>query len=145
MPRIVAFVVPVVLVACAGTPRSESRPESQRCEAASARVEYLLHAGLETYLDGMRRYAGARDPELSTAAAEEQTKARSEAWMRAHRDGVLRSCEEWSDDRYTCVMTAQSAATLRHCGLEELVKSYTDEVISEHSARPFDRPGAPQR
>ena len=145
MPRIVALVLPALLAACATAPRPQSRAESQRCEAASARVEYLLHTGLETYLDGMSRYAGARDPELSTAAAEERTKARSDAWMKSHRDAVLRSCEEWSDDRYTCVMTADNADRLRHCGLEALVKSYTDEVISEHAARPLDRPGAPGR
>jgi hypothetical protein len=145
MPRVVALIFPVLLAACAAAPRPESRPESQRCEAASARVEYLLHAGLESYLDGMRRYAGARDPELSTEAAEERTKARSDAWVRAHRDGIVRSCDEWSEDRYQCVMTAANAAALKHCGLEEVVRSYTDEVLSDHAARPFDRPGAPGR
>lgn len=145
MPRVVALFFPALLAACATAPRSESHPESQRCQGASARVEYLLHAGLESYLDGMRQYAGARDPELSTAAAEERTKARSDAWTRAHREGIVRTCEEWSEDRYNCVMTAANAAALKHCGLEDVVKSYTDEVVSEHAARPFDRPGAPGR
>lgn len=144
MPRIVVPLLSLALLAaCATAPRSESSPPSQRCGAASARVGYLLNAGLESYLDGLRQYANARDPELSTQAAEERTKARSDAWIRDHRAGVVRSCEEWSEDRYGCVMTASNASMLRHCGLEELVKSYTDEVISAHAARPFDRPGAP--
>jgi hypothetical protein len=145
MPRAVALIFPVLLAACAGAPRAESGPESQRCEAASARVEYLLHSGLESYLDGMRRYAGASDPELSVEAAEERAKARSNAWMREHREALMRSCGEWSDDRYSCVMTSANAAALKHCGLEDFVKSYTDEVVADHAARPLDRPGAPGR
>lgn len=145
MPRAVALIFPVLLAACAGTPRAESSPQSRRCEAASARVGFLLREGLESYLDGMRRYAAARDPQLSVEAAEERAKARSDAWMREHREALLRSCGEWSDDRYDCVMTSVNAAALKHCGLEDVVKSYTDEVVADHAAQPLDRPGTPGR
>ena len=65
--------------------------------------------------------------------------------MRKHREALVRSCGDWSEDRYQCVMTAASAAALKHCGLEDYVRGYTDEVLTDYAARPFHRPGAPGR
>ena len=42
-------------------------------------------------------------------------------------------------------MTAASAAALKHCGLEDYVRGYTDEVLTDYAARPFDCAGAPGR
>ncbi|WP_242339491.1 MULTISPECIES: hypothetical protein [Anaeromyxobacter] len=138
MTRAVALLVSLLLAACATAPRSEAR----RCEGAADRVSALLRAGLETYVDGMRRFAAARDPELSTAEAEERAKASSDAWAGAHREGLARACREWPEERYRCVMSAADAAALNGCGLEEVVRGYTDEVVSDFATRPFDRSGA---
>ncbi|WP_242343972.1 hypothetical protein [Anaeromyxobacter terrae] len=140
MTRVVALLVPFLLAACATAPRSEAR----RCEAAADRVDALLRAGLEVYVEGLRRFAAARDPELSTAAAEERVKARSDAWARAHREALVRDCRDWPEERYRCVMAAPDAAALNGCGLEDVVRGYTDEVVSDFATRPFERPG-PER
>jgi hypothetical protein len=144
MPRTVALVFPVLMAACAAAPHPESS-ESQPCGAAAARVEYLLRERLESHLESTRRGAATGAPELSAEAAEERVKARSDAWTREHRGALVRSCGEWSEDRFRCVMTAPSAAALNHCGLEDFVRSYTDAVISDHAARPLDAFGATRR
>jgi hypothetical protein len=131
-----ALIAAALSLACARAERAPARG----CDAAFDHVDALLRSGLETYVEGMKRYAAARDPEVTTAAAETRVRARADAWSAAHRAPVVGACRGWSEERYRCVLAAADAPSLNGCGLEPVVRSFTDEVVSEFAARPLAMP-----
>ena len=148
MPRTVALLFPVLMAACAAAPHPESPSESPSESSPAARRRLGSSTCCASGWSRTRGHEARRRrgrPELSAEAVEERVKARSDAWTREHRGALVRSCGEWSEDRFRCVMTAPSAAALNHCGLEDFVRSYTDAVISNHAARPLDASGAMRR
>jgi hypothetical protein len=129
------------LTACAGAPRA--RPEADpaaRCGEAWRHVDGLLADGLTTYLDGMRRYAAARNPELSVVNAEGRARDRASAFGAQHRPGFEAGCASWPEERVRCVLAAQAPPDLAGCGLEPLVRAFTDDVVAAYAEAPFDRP-----
>ncbi|HYG67582.1 MAG TPA: hypothetical protein VD838_07985, partial [Anaeromyxobacteraceae bacterium] len=86
----------------------------------------------------MKRFTLARDPQVSTAGAEARVHDRAVAWSAAHEGPAVEECRGWSEERLVCVLEAKHASELAPCGLESLVQSFTDEVVAEYAARPFD-------
>jgi hypothetical protein len=123
----------VGLVACAGATRG-----SDPCGEAFARTDGLLRAGLAEYVTKMKAFTAARDPEVSTASAEARLSARADEWTASHREPTVKQCREWSEERLVCVLEARHASELGPCGLEPLVRSFTDEVVTAYAAKPFD-------
>lgn len=129
-----AAVLAVLLAACAGA----QRHGGDRCEQAFAHADGLLRAGLADYVNEMKRYTAARDPQLSTAGAEARVQQKAEAWTAAHHGPAVRECRAWPEERLVCVLEADHASDLGPCGLEALVRTFTDEVVSDFAAKPFD-------
>jgi len=132
-----AVLLAAALAGCAG-PSAAVAPASadadRRCDEAWRRVESLLSAGLETYLDGMRRFSLASDPARSTAEAEARAHERARAWSAVHAPGFAAGCPEWTPDLVACVLAAEDPPGLVACGLEPLVRSFTDEVVGAYLA-----------
>jgi hypothetical protein len=136
MRSLIVAVAAVLATACARAERAPARS----CDAAFDHVDGLLRSGLDSYVAGVRRYAAARDPQATTAEAEARVRARAEAWSAAHRAGFVDACAAWPEARYRCVVAASDAASLNGCGLEPVVRSFTDEVVSEFAAHPLSVP-----
>lgn len=132
-----AVLLGAALAGCAG-PSAMAVPSpaaaGSRCDEAWRRVESLLSAGLETYLDGMRRFSLASDPARSTAEAEARAHERARAWSAVHGPGFAAGCPEWTPALVACVIAAESSPGLVDCGLEPLVRSFTDEVVGAYLA-----------
>lgn len=141
--RPLAVALVLALGGCAGATAS-ARP-SESCEAAFDHADALLRDGLSTYVAEIRRYAAARDPELTTARAEERVWARADAWTAAHRPEVLGACRTWPEDQVRCVLVADVPKVLSACGLEPLVASFTDDVVGAFAARPVEAAASPSR
>lgn len=142
-----ALTVTLLLLSSAGCAfRSAriARAGGERCEGAAAHVDALLREGLETYVDSMKRYAAARDPEATTEGAEARVEAHADAWSDAHRPELAHACRSWDEPRYRCVMDARAAAELNGCGLSKVVEAFTDEVVADFATRPLDAPSAPR-
>jgi hypothetical protein len=120
--------------ACAGVPERTARRSP--CADAWGHVTALLHEALETYLDGMRRFAAAHDGK-STAAAEARARARAVGWEDSRRGGFDAACRAFSPEELRCVEAAASAPELLPCGQEPLVTSFTDEVVAAFAASPL--------
>jgi hypothetical protein len=123
-------------IGCAGAQRSEAR----RCDDAFDHVNTLLRAGLDDYVRGVSRFAAARDPQATTSDAEARVRLRADAWSMSERRPFLESCRGWAEDRHRCVSAAREAAALNACGLEPVVRSFTDEVVADFAARPIALP-----
>jgi hypothetical protein len=123
-----------VSAGCAGAQRSEDR-----CAEAFSRADGLLRAGLAEYVSKMKAFTAARDPEVSTAGAEARVAARADEWTASHRETTVKGCREWPEERLVCVLEARHASEVGACGLEPLVRSFTDEVVTAYAARPFDQ------
>jgi len=134
---VLAAAAGVALSSCASVHNTPVQAE-QPCEEAWSHVRALLGAGLDSYLEGMRRYAAARDPELSMSGTAERTRGRAKAWETAHAPGFAGECRAFSGERLSCLRRAVAAADLGECGLEPLVRSFTDEVLTPFATRPFD-------
>ena len=132
------------VAALAGCTTAGPRP-AQSCEAAFDHADALLRDGLATYVGEIRRYAGARDPELSTAAPERRAWARADAWTARQRPEFLAACRTWPEEQVRCVLLADIPRVLSACGLEPLVTSFTDDVVATFAARPIEPAGAPSR
>lgn len=130
------FAAALVLSACAGA----QRVSSNRCDEAFSHADGLLRAGLSGYVEKMKRYAAARAPERSTHDAEARVHRRADVWTATHREPTVRACRAWPEEQLVCVLAAEAASELPTCGLEPLVQSFTDEVVSDFAARPFDAP-----
>jgi hypothetical protein len=120
-------------------------PPAPPCAAAFDHADALLRDGLASYVGEIKRYAGARDPELSTAAPEKRTWARADAWTARQRPEFLAACRAWPEDQVRCVLVADVPRVLSACGLEALVTSFTDDVVATFAARPVEPAGAPSR
>jgi len=131
-----------VLAGCAGAPlprAGEARPAADpRCGALWPSASAALAAALDEYLEGMRKFAAARDG-ASTAAAEGRARTRAIAWEAQHRPEVERGCGAWAPATLACALEAKSARALADCGpeAEALVTSYTDEVVAAFAASPL--------
>ena len=136
MRSLAALLAVALATACARAERAPARS----CDAVFDHVDGLLRSGLDAYLAGVRRYAAARDPQATTAEAEARARARAEAWSAAHRAGFVDACAAWPEERYRCAVAASDASSLNGCGLEPVVRSFTDEVVSEFAARPLSLP-----
>ena len=136
--RSLVAAVAAALGACA---TSGPRP-SDACGAAFDRVNGILRESFATYAAGIRVYASARDPELSTARAEERAWARADAWAARERPAFLAACRTWPEDRARCVQAADDPKLLSACGLEPVVQSFTDDVVEAFAERPVERSGA---
>ncbi len=136
MSRLLAVAAAALAVACAGAQRTEAR----RCDDAFEHVNALLRAGLDDYVRGVSRYAAARDPQASTSDAEARVRLRADAWSMSERRSFLESCRGWAEERHRCVASARDAAALNACGLEPVVRSFTDEVVADFAARPLALP-----
>jgi hypothetical protein len=137
MPRLacsVAALLVVALTSCAGVPHGGE----DRCRLAFQRADGLLRAGLAEYVDKMKAFTAARDPQLRTAGAEARAQERAEAWTATRREPAVKECRDWPEERLVCVLEAKHAAELGPCGLDALVQSFTDEVVEDYAARPFD-------
>jgi len=99
-------------------------------------VTALLGEALDGYLEGMRKFAAARDG-ASTAPAEARARARATEWEVAQRPGFEKVCRAFSPEEARCVREAASARELPGCGLEPLVTSFTDEVVAAFAANPL--------
>lgn len=128
----------VTLCACAGA-RPSSYAAMKPCDEAWTHVRALLEEGLQGYLEGMRSYAAARDPELTMEGTSGRTRERAKAWELAHAKDFASECRAFTEVRLQCVLWAAGAPGLGECGLEPLVRSFTDEVLTEFASRPFDR------
>jgi hypothetical protein len=133
--RLLALPAAAALLACA----SAQRAGPDRCEAAFERVDALLRAGLAGYVDGMKRFAAARDPDRTTGGPEARASAAADAWTAAHRAPVVEACRGWSEETRRCVLAAAAASDLGACGVAPLVQSFTDEVVAAYAAAPLDR------
>jgi len=133
-----------VMLGLAGCATPAPRP-AESCDAAFDHADALLREGLATYVGEIRRYAHARDPELSTASAEERAWSRADAWTASRRPGFVAACRSWPGDQVRCVLVADVPRVLSACGLEALVKSFTDDVVAEFAARPVEPAAAPAR
>lgn len=134
--RAPAAAVLLLLAACAGAQRGGG----DRCDQAFSHADGLLRAGLAEYVTQMKRYAAARDPEVTTAAAEARVQEKAEAWTSAHRAPTVKECRAWPEERLVCVLGTRHASELGPCGLDALVRSFTDEVVADFAAKPFDVP-----
>jgi hypothetical protein len=118
---------------------------SPSCGAAFDHADAILRAGLASYVGQMGRYAAARDPGTTTAGAEERARRRADAWTREHRPGFVAACRAWPEERVRCALMADVPRVLSACGLEDLVTSFTDEVVATFAARPIEPVAAPAR
>jgi len=134
-----ALLLAAALAACSG-PSAAARPAppapGARCDEAWRHVDALLAAGLETYLEGMRRFSLATDPARSTAEAEARAHERSRAWSAAQGPGFAAGCPEWTPETAICVLGAEDPPGLVACGLEPLVRSFTDDVVGAYLEAP---------
>ncbi|MFT3915179.1 MAG: hypothetical protein QM704_13970 [Anaeromyxobacteraceae bacterium] len=130
----------LALAACAGAqrPAGAGARGDARCPALSARASAVLDRALDEYLEGMRRYAAARDG-ASTAPAEARARARAVEWKALHRPELERGCGAWAPDTLACALEADSARALGDCGPEAaaLVSSYTDDVVAAFASSPL--------
>jgi hypothetical protein len=122
--------------ACSGAGPGLRAGPSTPCDEGWAHVTVLLHRALDEYLEGMRRFAVARDG-ASTAPAEARARARAAEWEAAQRPGFEKVCRAFSPEEARCVREAASARELPGCGLEPLVTSFTDEVVAAFAANPL--------
>ncbi len=128
-------------VALGGCATSRPRP-SVSCDAAFDHANDVLREGFASYAAEIRKFAAARDPGMSTAAAEERAWSRADAWTAERRPGFLAECRAWPEDRVRCVLVADVPRVLSACGLEPLVTSFTDDVVASFAAKRVEAPAA---
>jgi hypothetical protein len=138
MYRLSLLAAAALAVACAGPPRGAARS----CDASFDHVDAVLRAGLDDYVREIGRYAAARDPQATTADAVSRVQVRADAWSKTERRPFLEACREWPEERHRCVLAARDAPALNACGLEPLVRSFTDDVVADFAARPIALPPA---
>ncbi len=137
-----SLAVAALAAALGGCASASPRP-ADSCGAAFDHADALLREGFATYVGEIRQYAAARDPELSTAAAETRAWSRADAWTATHRPEFLAACRSWPEDQVRCILVADVPKVLSGCGLEPLVTSFTDDVVATFAARPVEPAAAP--
>lgn len=137
MPRLtvaVAALLAACVSGCAGAPHGRE----DWCSRAFARADSLLRKGLDEYVDKMKAFTAARDPQASTATVEARARHRADVWTATRRVPTIDECRGWPEERLVCVLEARHASELGPCGLDRIVESFTDEVVEPYAARPFD-------
>jgi len=130
------LLVAVAATACSGAGAGLRSGPDAPCDEGWAHTTVLLGRALDAYLEGMRRFAAARDG-ASTAPSEARARTRAAEWEAAHREEFGRTCRAWPPESLRCVAEAESALALHGCGLEQLVTSFTDEVVTTFAASPL--------
>lgn len=138
-----AAALAAALGGCAGAQRPSPRAPAADCGPAFDHADRVLRDGLAAYVERMKAYAASRDPGATTAGAEARTRERADAWTAEHRPRFAAQCEGWPEEQRRCVRAADSPQALSACGLDELVTSFTDDVVATFAARPIEVAPAP--